>query len=74
MPWYEVSIFASRYSMDPESDDPASLERSIVTVVEAPDQQSASDLAWHAWDAKYGLGHRPRVCSIKATRRPLRFT
>jgi hypothetical protein len=65
-----VNIFESWYSID----DPASAERSIATVVEAPDEQSVSDLAWNAWDAKYGLGQRSLACSIKATRLPLRFT
>jgi hypothetical protein len=73
MPRFEVNIFESGHSMDRPSDAPESPDRSIVTVVEASDQQSASDLAWNAWDAKYGLGQRPRVCSIKATRLPLRF-
>jgi hypothetical protein len=73
MPRYEVNIFESTYAMDHPPDDPESPERSIVTIVEASDGHTAVESAWTAWDAKYGVGKRPRASGSKVRRLPLRF-
>jgi hypothetical protein len=69
MPRLEVHIGEMSRSIEAPFDPtkPVPEIRDVWCVVDAPDQQAATELAWSEWDAKHGPDQRPNGSVIKIT-------
>jgi hypothetical protein len=66
VPRFEIHIMEMNVSVDLPvgPNEPTPEVRDVFTTAEAPDSDAAVEVAWRAWDAKYGPNQRPEAPRI----------